>query len=780
MTSGVIFAELHAVAGERLTASDRVGVATSPVLSLFKRRRGQLFTVTDPSRQGAEAICRQLIETIEDEYFRVPSRSITRSLQAAIDVGNEMLRAENAKLSSEQQLRVGICCAAVRDGDVFVAQVAPATAFILHHGIVTRVFGTQAVSEANSGEGYASDSLGSRVDPHVSFGFSPIEDGDLVLLATGANWKIIPDKYILDAARQIDPEMAAQALYVSFTAHVRRPTTSMIVIKMADLPARIQGGDSERRTRVAGKRNSSDKPRESDRPRDEAKIPVGVVEASELDAGLPSRKGRPRTSIASKPSLNASDLDEWRFPRRTNGYAARPPAAERTAVRQPRSSTGLSAWDKLRLSLGRGQKPAARLPGQPPARKASVKLRTPPQMRGDRRGRSNMLGQLLLLIALATLFVVVGNAAISLWKSWQIGDPQVLLKQAGEKQAAAAAADNPVAARTALAQAADLINRALQAKDDQSTRAMATSVQANIDRMDAVVRIDKASTVVDLSTIVQDKGDVTQVVVDGQNLYLLDDGQNRLFKYLLAPDGRGVQDAGKHPVLMKKGDRVDGKPIAEMLNMAWMPAGQLRTQPGLFVLDSGRSVVLYDNKVGSSRVDVSDSGRWGAIQAMAGFAGGLYLLDTKQKNVYYYPPTKNGYESQPYVIVDANGRADLSKAIDIALDGNLYVLDESGTIRRFTREGRPLDFVGDVPDGKVAGAKMLFASAATRSVYELDAGGERILQFSPEGKFQRQFRTDGKSVSFKDARDLYVDEAGRKIYLLLRNSLLVFDLPAMQ
>ena len=757
MASGVIFAELHVVAGERQEASNSVGVAVSPMLSLFKRRRGQLFTVTDPSRPGAESLCRRLIEVIEDEYFRVPSRSITRSLEAAISAANVTLRDENSRLSPERQLRVGLCCAAVRDGDVFVAQVAPASAFILHNGVVTRVFGSYSVSsESGNSVSHSLESLGSRLDPHINFGFSPIEEGDLVVLASGASWKMIPDRYVVDAARQIDPEMAAQALYGSFTAHVRRPTTSMLVMKVADLPAR-SGSTEVRKVRATGSRDAA-----AAKPKKE-KLPAGVMQASELDAGFGLRGSSSRGAAASRSRAD---------------YGAKTAPKERSEVRKPRSSTGLSAWDRLRLTLGRSQNAVSRLPGQSGGAKgrSNVRLRKPPQMRSE-RGRPGWILQFIIMLALAAIFVVIGNAAISTWKSWQIGDAEALLKQAQEKQTLAATAESQVSARAMLVQAGELINRALPAKDDQATRAMATSVQANIDRMDAVVRIDKASTVVDFGPIIQDKGDVTQMVLEGQDLFVLDEGQDRMFKYALNSDGRSVQDPGKHPVLMKKGDRIDGRAVNELFYAAWMPAGQLRTQPSLFLLESGRSIVTYDNKVGPARLDVAESARWGTIQAMTGFAGGLYLLDAKLKTVSYYPPTKNGYESQPYVLVDGNGRTDLSKAVDIALDGNLYLLEGTGQVRRFTKEGRPLDFAGDLPDGKITGPKALYASASTRSLYVLDAAGERIVQYSPEGKFQRQFRAEGKDVSFKEARDLYVDEVARRAYLLTRKSLIVFDLP---
>ena len=779
MASGIMFAELYLVAGERQETSDLVGIATSPVLSLFKRRRGQLFTITDPSRANGEPICRRLIEIIEDEYFRDPSRSITRSLQAAIIVANEFLRGENAKLAPDRQLRVGLCCAAVRDGDIFIAQVAPATAFILHNGLVTRVFSSYSLVSETGGNrtSHASDSLGSRLDPHINFGFSPLGEGDLVVLATGANWKMIPDRYILDAARQINPDMSAQELLANYKAHTRRPTTSMIVMKMADVPARSKRAEDSKTGKVTAA------PRRG-RSKAEA-LPAGVVEAAGLETELPSwgrgSKDSGGTAVLPRPRDAKADPDEPRASRSSGSRASRARPQEAEETRKPRSSTGLSLWDRLLLSVGHSQTKPRRLPGPTAdaAGKASVKLRRPPQMRGERR-RQSVAIQLVMMLVLAAVFVVLGNAAISFWKSWQIGDPAVLLRQAEEKQTAATSAANPKDARADLVQASDLIHRALQAKDDQSVRAMAATVQGNLDKMDGVVRVNAASVVVDFSAVANEKGDVSQMTLNGNDLYVLDDGQSRIFKYTLTSDGKSVQGKDTLPTVIKRGDRVDGKAVGNLLSMAWMPAGQLRTQSALFALDSNRSIISYDANGGASRLTVAENQKWGTIRTIKGFAGGLYMLDTQQKSLYYYPPTKNGYESQAYVIVDANARVDLSKVVDLALDGNLYLLDSAGTISRFTREGRPLDFTGGVPDGKIAGPKALFASASARSLYVLDTAGERIVQFSPDGKFQRQFKADGQKVSFSGARDLFVDEANRRVYLLTSKALLTFDLPPMQ
>ena len=95
MASGVIFAELHIRSGEHQDGSDLVGVATSPVLSLFKRQRGQLFTEDQLSLPRCEDFCHRLIHVVQDEYFKGYSRPVITHLRQARSAANSRLRADN-------------------------------------------------------------------------------------------------------------------------------------------------------------------------------------------------------------------------------------------------------------------------------------------------------------------------------------------------------------------------------------------------------------------------------------------------------------------------------------------------------------------------------------------------------------------------------------------------------------------------------------------------------------------------------------------------------------
>ena len=765
MSDGVIFAELHMIYGEPQESSDLVGVATSPVFSLFKRRRGQLFTVVEPSFPGAEQICRQLIQSVEDEYFRDSSRTVTTSLRSAMSAANEKLRAENSSASPDRQLRVGISCAAIRGDEVYIAQVAPASAFILHGDSVKRVFSSFNLTPDISIDGNdpPSEALGALLEPHVTFAYSSLQEGDMVVLASGSNWKLIPDRYVQEAGKHIDPEMAASELYGQYLAHARRPTTSLVVIRVSQLPVR--------------------KRREEPQPQAEAAAPVEdrreLYEAPFVESSVaPGRAGdreRARDRVSLPEDAGRSGASP-RGVRSGDGPRTKTPWVE--TVKEP--ATRPSIWSRVRPG-GSGGKPPLYPPGPPlePVGKSSVKLR-------GRSGRvdgptlPSWVLRVVVMVLLAAIFVVAARTGMEMWQSWQLGDPAALLQEAEAKRAQAASEADPASARSLLVESYDLLNRALRARNDESTRNLAATVQSDIDRIDKTVRIGNASVLIDYAPIADDTWNLTQMLLDGTNLYVLDEGMDRIFQYSLTSNGRELQEPDRHPVLVKRGDKLDGAVIGDLLSLTWMPAGQLRTSPAMFALESGRSIVSHDPRIGLSRIEVSESEKWGSIQAISGFAGGLYLLDTKQQGVFYYPPTKNGYESQPYTIVDSNARVDLSAGLDIALDGNLYILTDKGAIARFSREGRPLDFDGTLPSGPMAGAIGLFANSNTRSLYVVDEREQRIVQFSPEGKLQRQFMADGTNVSFKELRDVFVDEAGRKAYVLAHKSLLVFDLPPMQ
>ena len=61
-------------------------------------------------------------------------------------------------------------------------------------------------------------------------------------------------------------------------------------------------------------------------------------------------------------------------------------------------------------------------------------------------------------------------------------------------------------------------------------------------------------------------------------------------------------------------------------------------------------------------------------------------------------------------------------------------------------------------------------------IYIADGANGRILEFSKEGKFRRQFRA-AEPTAFTDLRSLYLDEGTRLFYILAADTLYKADLP---
>ena len=78
--------------------------------------------------------------------------------------------------------------------------------------------------------------------------------------------------------------------------------------------------------------------------------------------------------------------------------------------------------------------------------------------------------------------------------------------------------------------------------------------------------------------------------------------------------------------------------------------------------------------------------------------------------------------------------------------------------------------------GPLAAPTALAVMQEGDQLYILDAGNGRIVEVTKEGQFLRQFRArDGNFL--RQAKDMYLDEAARKFYILTPTQLYVADVP---
>jgi hypothetical protein len=163
----------------------------------------------------------------------------------------------------------------------------------------------------------------------------------------------------------------------------------------------------------------------------------------------------------------------------------------------------------------------------------------------------------------------------------------------------------------------------------------------------------------------------------------------------------------------------------------------------LLVLDSERR--LFALKPGEELLPLSLRGAegWVSADALAFDEGNLYVLDAQGGQVWRYLPTEAGFDSERTGVLSA---VDLEGAIGIAVSGDIYLLMESGEVRRFA-DGREVEFRLDgIDEPLLSPASLLPFDEDTLLV--VDRSNKRVVLFGFDGRFQMQL----VSTHFTDLR----------------------------
>ncbi|GAI09820.1 unnamed protein product, partial [marine sediment metagenome] len=142
----------------------------------------------------------------------------------------------------------------------------------------------------------------------------------------------------------------------------------------------------------------------------------------------------------------------------------------------------------------------------------------------------------------------------------------------------------------------------------------------------------------------------------------------------------------------------------------------------------------------------------------------IYFLVPLENQIYKYTKISTGW-SEPKDTID-NSKADISKAVSFDIDGYIYVLSQDGSCLKLSK-GNPLpDFSLKnipLPAEKIENPKTIVTSVELDSLYILDEGQKRIVEFDKEGDYLRQYIIPENIGQIKD---IAVNIKTQKIYVL--------------
>jgi hypothetical protein len=130
--------------------------------------------------------------------------------------------------------------------------------------------------------------------------------------------------------------------------------------------------------------------------------------------------------------------------------------------------------------------------------------------------------------------------------------------------------------------------------------------------------------------------------------------------------------------------------------------------------------------------------------AMRVFSNTLYMLDTKNNQIWKYPISDSNLAARSGYMKDDSIK--LADAVDFSIDGSIFVVFKDGHIINLSR-GTKTDFkLADIPKSytQMNNANKIYTDPDATSVYVLDTKNKRILEYSKNGQFNHQYILEDK------------------------------------
>ena len=722
--------QLAVVDGVKLDSAANILVGEHVSRLPFARARGRLYVLVEPigERTGWEGICRELAQAVHDEYYD-GSGSVTAGLRLALERANALLCEMNAAEARRANRLAGISAVVLKGNDAFIAQTGPALVYVVRKGTTTRFpedspwldMSPQQAME----EGYAPP-LGLRPDLSVDMFHCEVEPGDSIVLTESVAASSLSEGEIASLVAEGEGDIGAGRLQSLF----KDKDVSLLVVKVGAPDQEMTDARRPPRlgpmVRLAGP--TSEMPRPSFRPVESGGEPNDIH-------GLVRRAGAYASAGVAMASSLGSDI--WR--------RMLPGSDLSRAARQRRRRSGALAL----LPQARRTQPDDRL--------------------------------VLVGILLAVAVVLAGGYGLVRWQTARVQAAryQRTLELAQSKLAEAKAATDPTSARKSLEEANVLLTRAEQyGRNDTASQELSQQLGQQLDALNKVSRLYWLPVLREYS----DAGSAPRrVIAHGIDVYVEDNGLGRIYKYLFNPTMDGLQELGEGvpEVLMRTGDVRGDLTVGRIVDMTWMSAGPGRDWSSLLVLDQSGALLEYEPTAGIKVLPIGQRASLLEPHSIAGIEGRLLVLDAKANQILVFEPGAGGYDTaaKPYT----NANLLLSGVVDMQVDGDVYLLYADGLVAKL-RGGQQLPFDLKGLEVRIKNPTAMCVTPAIDSanpghIYIADAGNQRILEFSKDGDFARQFLPKRNDSSFANITGLWVDEKSGKMLVLSNNKLLLANLP---
>lgn len=722
-----IVGTLRIVSGTRLDDAAPCATALTPPPRAARSREGErLFILLDLSGPASPHLYRELREVVAQTYWSTTG-SITAALRQAAAAANRYVFRANLQSTPPDRCHGGLICAVLRGDDFFILQAGSSRAcFFPLRGERLECF--------SRGEDPPPMGTGQLADVRLYHTF--IASGDTLLLASPALVReageeaiahVLPRFEVQEVLEGLE-QVGAGADFVALVVRWPLPSAG----SQAEAPvARETPQAFPRRRTLAGLRRE----RSAERPVEPRKLP------------------RPRPRTRPKPA---------RYPSSKLG----PGLGERV-------NRGIRSMGRGVVAAGAGLAGGVStlfrrmLPG--PERKA--RRRAPHRRPVPEENRAVMIA--IAIGIPIVLAVIVALAYFSF--GGKDARFQRLIHQAEEEIALAqAAGGTSEETRSHWEAALDHASVAAEWKpDDPAAIVLQAQARAALDSLDGIIRLQPVQ-LWDLRPGTA----LRQLVIHGQMVFVLDPAEGRVAQLTLNPTGDSVVEQEN---IVQTGQQVGEGEVGGLVDFAWVGPGGERQTGSLLILEEDGALISYDpawvGEGGAPPFTRSLLGTppTGTPRAVGSFEGRFYILDPVVDQVWRYEPRGDTYPEQPDRYFITPPSKPLETALDMVIDGNIYILHTDGAILKFLgHELQPFDVSGLFDETSQAVALAVDPDSDSGVVYVADRSNGCVVALEPEGALRARFCAE---EAFDALEALAVDEAAKQLYVVSGGRLYVASLP---
>lgn len=705
-----------------------------PTPKSSQQDKGALFVLSEVQGHisNLDLIEKRLVTLTRDAYFKAPG-GITASLRHATQVANQWLFQYNATTHEIRKAIAGGLVAVVLNGeDLFVAQIGPTALFVTLTDYTTRYpeESTWLDPVRNPNQEYsAALGLNTLTEPNITH--LQMESGDLLVLADGR----LSNSLDLQKASQIIQGSDIKTISQKLVKSTQLQHGSAMVIQVYS-PEAVPTGYST--------------------------PPEQPVSAQ---AETPNKKGfafaMPMATSGTRPRSN--NTSENKHPRKTKMPSFSMPRIPVALIWK-----SISAFIVNTLSfLGNGLQDILRLllPGSSDIPSAS----------GKKQPSRHALTWVAFALPVLIILTVIGaylyqNNSENEAYTQAITDATQKYEQAVDTTVNTTSRSLLLAAEASLQSATDI--RA----DSPEITALQTQIDA---QKDIVNNVKYFYYVRPLNTYEDIGANLKNVVQHNNHIYVLDAGLGRVFHHRLSEQGDSIlpPDENGDVILQQGAALAAGGAVGAILDIVWMPAGGNHQYDSLLIVTEN-ALFEYEPQYGFKPIPIAGIENWIHPVSVDSFYGNLYILDEGANQIYRYLPTPDGYSQAPENYFADTANINLSGAVDMTIDGAIYVLYGDGTVKKF-ENGEPQAFAltGLDTSTPIKNPTAIFTTAddEMQHLYITDSGNQRIIQLNKDGKFIEQLKPEDST--FENLQNLFVNEGENKMYVLDNNILLVPHMP---